>query len=250
MAESASVPEGPPDPTDGSPPPEAAVRQVLEELRTAEFPDAALAALATYDHGDLAAVRTDRDVALAFWINLYNAAAQCLLTLFPNRFGGRFGRFQFFRTEAIDLDGVALTLDDIRHEIIRNNRSKYGLGYLPRLRSSGLDRAYRLEPDPRIHFALNCGSASCPPIRSYRAEDVDERLDRATTAYLRNEVAYDSYDRIAYVPRVMLWYRGDFGGGSGIREMLHEHRAIPRDVDPRIRYREWDWSPRPLHFVG
>ena len=37
--------------------------------------------------------------------------------------------------------------------------------------------------DKRIHFALVCGAKSCPPIRVYTAEDLDEGLDAAASAF-------------------------------------------------------------------
>lgn len=33
--------------------------------------------------------------------------------------------------------------------------------------------------DPRIHFALVCGAKSCPPIKLYTPENLDEGLDAA-----------------------------------------------------------------------
>jgi len=40
----------------------------------------------------------------------------------------------------------------------------------------------------------------------------------------------------------MLWYRGDFGGGSGIRRLLREYGVVGPEADPKLRYREYDWS--------
>ena len=67
------------------------------------------------------------------------------------------------------------------------------------------------EAEPRIHFALNCGAASCPPIKTFSAEEVseityisvapwsivisilifqiDSQLDIATSSYLENDDA-------------------------------------------------------------
>ena len=36
------------------------------------------------------------------------------------------------------------------------------------------------EVEPRIHFALNCGAKSCPPIKTFTASDVDNELKLAT----------------------------------------------------------------------
>ena len=36
----------------------------------------------------------------------------------------------------------------------------------------------------RIHFALNCGAKSCPPIKTFTGEEVDTQLNLATQAFL------------------------------------------------------------------
>ena len=41
-----------------------------------------------------------------------------------------------------------------------------------------------VELDPRIHFALNCGATSCPPIRVYSSSNLDSQLDRAAASFL------------------------------------------------------------------
>jgi hypothetical protein len=98
------------------------------------------------------------------------------------------------------------------------------------------------ERDWRIHFALNCGAASCPPIAAYTAEGIDEELDLATESYLSQEVEYDRETGRVEVPRLMLWYRGDFGGKSGIYRILYEFDCIPEGATPKLGYREYDWD--------
>ena len=36
------------------------------------------------------------------------------------------------------------------------------------------------EVEPRIHFALNCGAKSCPPIKTFTSTDIDNELKLAT----------------------------------------------------------------------
>lgn len=220
-------------------------RRLLERVRREEETEPLLRALAEADDAALSPIRTDRRAGLAFWLNVYNAATQLLLERRPELFESR---LRFFRAPAVTVAGVDLSLDDVEHGIMRGGRSKYGLGYLPRLARTGLDGSYRLEPDPRIHFALNCGAESCPAIRSYAPGTVDEQLDAATRAYLEATVDYDAAAGRARLPRVFLWYRGDFGGGAGIRALLREHGAIPDGADPRLRYRQWNWSRAPRKF--
>ena len=41
-----------------------------------------------------------------------------------------------------------------------------------------------LDLDPRIHFGLNCGAKSCPPIRVYSPTNLDSQLNRAAASFL------------------------------------------------------------------
>jgi hypothetical protein len=49
--------------------------------------------------------------------------------------------------------------------------------------------------DPRIHFALVCGARSCPPIKLYSPETLDEGLTGAAEAFCDSEVAVDLHAR-------------------------------------------------------
>lgn len=228
-------------------PPTAAARALLEGVRDEAPIDHRLQAIAAYDDADLSRIRADRRAGLAFWVNVYNAASELLLDRRPDLFDSR---LRFFRAPAITVAGVDLSLDDIEHGILRGGRSKYGLGYLPRLARTGLDAAYRLAADPRIHFALNCGAASCPAVRSYDPETVDDHLDDATRSHLERSVAYDADADRATVPRVCLWFVGDFGGRSGLRTFLRSFEAIPAESSPSIRFAGYDWTKTPRTFAA
>jgi hypothetical protein len=207
-------------------------------------------ALSGLEDSALAPVREKRERALAFWINCYNAATQLLLARRPDRYESRLRSVRFFLTPALTVAGTGLSLDRIENGLLRSGRSKYALGYLPKVLVTRFERRHALgRCDPRVHFALNCGAASCPAIRAYDPERVDAQLDRATRTYLAETVSYDPAGGVARVPRVMLWFRGDFGGGSGIRRFLCEFDALPADAVPTIRYRDWDWSPALGKFV-
>ena len=44
------------------------------------------------------------------------------------------------------------------------------------------------------------------------------------------------------VPRLLRWYRGDFGGRAGILALLRRHGLIGPDETPRLRYGHYDWT--------
>jgi hypothetical protein len=230
--------------------PTALAQGLLLACKRGERTDGYLAALAALNDDDLRRVRTDRATALAFWLNCYNAGTQLLLGDRPDLYGSRLRIVRFFSAPAITVRGTRLSLDRIEHGLLRGGRSKYGLGYLPKFLVTSFERRYRLPScDPRIHFALNCGAASCPAIRSYDPDAVDDQLDLAARTYLDATVTYDPDRGVVRVPRVFLWYRGDFGGGAGIGRLLRTHGVVPEDATPSLRHRAWDWSKAPGRFA-
>ena len=238
-------PDAPDDPRLG---PRAAAlsHHFLRAVRMAGDTDHWEATLAELSRADLMPVLRERGPGLAFWINVYNAATQLRL----RRDGDSFGdRSRFFGTPCLTVAGTRLSLDDMEHGILRGGRPKLGLGFIPGIFSRPPFPGLRLPLDPRIHFALNCGAASCPPIAAYTTSGIDGELDLATRSYLEQEVDYDPERRAVTLPRICLWYMGDFGGFPGLRTLLREHGVIPTQHSPSIRFSSYDWRATPGSFT-
>jgi hypothetical protein len=217
--------------------------EFLAAVKRGQDDDAVRSELAALDEAALAALGDDEDAATAFWVNCYNAAAQVLLREAPSLYEDR---RRFFSAERLTVAGTDLSLDDVEHGILRSSKWKYGLGYLPQPFPGEFERRHRRsEVDPRIHFALNCGAASCPPILAYTAAEVDDQLDEATRSFLEQSSTYDSGDGEVTVTRLFLYYRGDFGGRSGIYDFLERYGVVDEGDRPKVRYDDYDWSRRP-----
>lgn len=176
----------------------------------------------------------------AFWLNIYNAFTQLSLTKNPEQYKKR---GQFFEQKNIIIAGERLSLDRIEHGLLRRSKTKWSLGYINRLLPSSFERQHRVDTiDYRIHFALNCGAKSCPPIAFYRPEQLNQQLDLATRVYLRNEAVYDTANRQIKLPAIMGWFRGDFGGMKKMKELLKTISVIPNDADPSISFKKYDWN--------
>lgn len=175
-----------------------------------------------------------------FWINIYNAATQTELKAHPERYQNR---NKFFKSKLVTIAGKPLSLDDIEHGILRRSKSKWSLGYFNKLFKSDFEKAFRVDTlDYRIHFALNCGARSCPPIAYYTVGEIDAQLESATKGHLRAETDYDSVHNTAAVTAFMGWFRGDFGGKEGIRKLLRKTGVIPESASPKIRFKKYDWN--------
>ncbi|PDW02651.1 DUF547 domain-containing protein [Candidatus Viridilinea mediisalina] len=208
--------------------------------------------LARYDPARLAS-RSER---LAFWINLYNALVIDAVIAYDVRTSvtSQWAGLGFFRRAAYLIGGQRCSLEDIEHGILRANR---GNPFLPGPQFGANDprRAWMVEPlDPRIHFALNCASRSCPPIGIYSADLIEDQLELATRSFVDSDVVIDQARNQVQISQIFRWYRDDFDGPLGIVALLR--RTLPDD--PRrawlmqanrgqLAYRDYDWG---LNSVG
>lgn len=114
--------------------------------------------------------------------------------------------------------------------------------------------------DPRIHFAVNCASRSCPPIamKRYRGETLDQDLDRATQAFLASPGQVRVTEGSTWfgrsvlevsVSRIFKRYARDFASRGGVVRFLLRYSPPAQsgaisDIHDRtkIRYQEYDWS--------
>jgi hypothetical protein len=184
-------------------------------------------------------IKTDEEKK-AFWINLYNAYTQAALKNNPEQYKDR---GKFFGSKKIEIAGEKFSLDDIEHDILRRSKIKWGLGHLNKFFPGKTEKALRVDKlDYRLHFALNCGAKSCPPIAFYKPENINQQLDVATKAYLRGEAEYDEATNTVKLPTLMSWFRRDFGGKRKVIALLQQLSIIPADKKPKIKFKEYDWT--------
>ncbi len=176
---------------------------------------------------------------LAFWINIYNAYIQVLLSKNPELYEDRQA---FFNEERILIAGEKRSFSKIEHGIIRKSQWSLGLGKIRKWFPDAFERKLRVDKrDYRIHFALNCGAKDCPPVAIYEAKRVNEQLNKGTEQYLKSTTAYDAASKTVKVTSLFSWFRGDFGSGRGTKKILKEQGLIPStDVD--LEFKNYDWT--------
>lgn len=197
-------------------------------------------ALAELPVSVLRASLVDDRAKLAFWLNVYNAGVRADLSRDPDR---KERKYMFFARHGVVVAGKHLSFNQIEHGMLRRSKFGFTMGYLSNPLPNRFERNFRLQRrDPRIHFALNCGARSCPPIQVYEPSDADRQLDLATHAYLVDNSSFDAETRTVTAPRLLLWYRGDFGGRRGILELLARHGVIPHTDVLTMKFGGYDWT--------
>lgn len=175
-----------------------------------------------------------RDEQLAYWINAYNAfTIELILKHYPLKSikdikSGIPFVSDTWTIEFIDIEGATYNLNNIEHGIIRPNFK-----------------------EPRIHFAVNCASISCPKLRreAYTAEKLEQQLTTATEEFLRteNKNKFISPDK-AKVSKLFDWFKGDFKKVSpSVVSFINQYAPMQLNKDADLEFMEYDWN---LNDVG
>lgn len=184
---------------------------------------------------------------LAFWVNIYNAYIQIILRKHPDLYEDR---SSFFKKDQIPIAGEVISFEKIEHGILRRSQWEYGLGYIGNLFPGELERKMRVDnPDYRIHFALNCGAKDCPPVAIYEWQKLEEQFKKGTTSYLKKTTDYNASEKTVRVTALFSWFRGDFGGTSGIKDILQQEGLIPTTKGVDIDFKNYDWTLDLDNFV-
>lgn len=154
---------------------------------------------------------------LAYYINLYNArTVMLILDNYPTESIKKINRP--WDQKLIPLHGEMISLGDLEHQILR----KMG--------------------EPRIHFAINCASASCPKLsnKAYLADDLDVQLDLATKDFIHSDRNRIGKERLQ-LSKIFKWYDKDFTDGD-VRAYLSNYTPVPISRKVDIEYLPYDWS--------
>jgi len=163
---------------------------------------------------------------LAYWINAYNAfTVKLILDHYPVKSikdikdGIPFIN-SVWDIKFINIAGKEYDLNNIEHDIIRKKFK-----------------------EPRIHFAVNCASYSCPRLRNeaFIAERLEEQLEEQTRLFFNDKRKNNiiSKDKIV-ISSILKWYSTDFTnkgffsrlfGGKGRKKNLIKFVNPYVDID-------------------
>ena len=166
----------------------------------------------------------------AFYINAYNAfTIKLVLTKYPgiNSIKEISGFFSNpWNQKFIVLQDKTVSLDYIEHKILR-----------PRFK------------DPRIHFAINCASKSCPPLRGepYDGDRLDSQLDNQARQFINNKKNTFIKEDTLFISKLFKWFEDDFSDNPLIFIRHYAGIKLKQELDSlkgkrSINYLYYDWS--------
>ncbi len=164
--------------------------------------------------------KNTQEERLAYYINLYNAYTIALiLREYPVQSIKDIKKP--WTEKFIPIGNRMYSLNDIEHGILRN------LG------------------EPRIHFAINCASISCPKLlnEAYVPQKLEEQLKKVTIAFINGQENQLTGGSVK-LSKIFKWYRSDFEV-NGKRDLIgfinqYSHHRLNPNID--IAFREYNWQ--------
>lgn len=221
-------------------------RAALDDEETSERLARQRSKLASFDPDSL----DSREASTAFWLNAYNFFMIAhILEERPDGelvdsvwdYGGRYNPFRgnVFERELFEIGGEDYSLDEMEKDIL------LGEGFEA--------RGWK---DARVHFAVNCASVGCPPLREsiYTASNVDELLEENTRRAMRTDYHLRVDDETLRLSSLFDWYESDFVRAAGsvrdfVREYASEETGAAMESTQNIEYIDYDWAlNRPENF--
>ncbi len=160
-----------------------------------------------------------KDAQLAYWINAYNAfTLKLIVDNYPLKSIMDLEEGKVWDKKWVNLAGKVYSLNEIEHEIIRPQFN-----------------------EPRIHFAVNCAAASCPPLaaQAYSADNLESLLAERTKSFINNSQYNQISTSGAEVSKIFDWYGSDFGD---LVSYLNKYSNTAIKKNASVSFKEYDWS--------
>ncbi|HMC00579.1 MAG TPA: DUF547 domain-containing protein [Flavobacteriaceae bacterium] len=155
---------------------------------------------------------------LAYWINAYNTfTIKLIVDNYPVKSINAIE--QPWDKKFIPFNGKLMTLNEIEHEILRKMN------------------------EPRIHFAINCASVSCPKLlnEAFIPEKLDEQLDRAATAFINSKKNQITPGNIK-ISKIFKWFSEDFETDGSVIDFINQYAKTKVNKNEKIGYLDYNWN--------
>jgi hypothetical protein len=171
-----------------------------------------------------------REEKLAYWINAYNAFTIKLILLhYPVKSIKDIGpaaQVIFVNTpwdkKFFSIGGKKMTLNTIEHKILRKKFT-----------------------EPRIHFAVNCASISCPKLlnEAYEAATLDAQLSAQARAFLADTDKNQVNASNPKLSSIFKWFNGDFKK-TGLSKIafINQYSPVAINADANLDYLDYNWN--------
>jgi hypothetical protein len=160
-----------------------------------------------------------KNATLAYWINAYNAyTVKLILDNYPTKsikeindpWGKKF----------ISLGNKKYSIEEIEHEILRKMA------------------------EPRIHFAINCASFSCPNLlnEAYTETKLEKQLVAVSKSFINDKTKNTITENKIEISKIFDWFSGDFKKKGSVIDFLNQYSTIKISSKAKVNYKDYNWK--------
>lgn len=98
--------------------------------------------------------------------------------------------------------------------------------------------------EPRIHFAINCASISCPKLMrdAFTAKNVDQLMDKAATEFINSDKNSINKDNLK-LSEIFKWYKSDFlQAERSIIDYINKFSNVQINENASVDYIQYNWN--------
>jgi hypothetical protein len=98
--------------------------------------------------------------------------------------------------------------------------------------------------DPRVHFAVNCASESCPKLadEAFLATTLDQQLDQAAVEFVNSDKNQLSASEVK-LSKIFKWYASDFeSDGQSVIDFINRYAEVSLSEEASIDYLDYSWK--------
>lgn len=107
------------------------------------------------------------------------------------------------------------------------------------------NRILRKMDDPRIHFAINCASMSCPEMlnEAYEAKKLDKQLTQQAKKFLADKSRNDIDAKSPKISNIFNWFGKDFKRkGQTVIDFINKFSSVKINEDAEVSYMDYSWK--------
>lgn len=171
----------------------------------------------------------NKEEQLAFWINAYNAyTVKLIIDNYPlksiqeldSKVAAPTAK-SIWDHKFIPLLGKKMSLNMIEHDILRKEFN-----------------------EPRIHFAINCASISCPVLlnEAFTASKLERQLDKQTNRFINDPSKNKLSAKSPKVSSIFNWFGDDFKKNESLIHFLNRYAKVKIDPNATLTFLAYNWD--------
>jgi len=164
---------------------------------------------------------------IAYWINAYNAfTVKLIIDNYPLNSIKDIADglpminspwdIKFFKIGGVDFD-----LNTIEHSILRKHFD-----------------------EPRIHFAINCASVSCPKLRNeaFTSEKLEQQLSAQANYFVNSPIKNRITEKEIALSPIFNWFESDFTKKGNLLSFIQAYTEVELSAKIPLVYLDYDWN--------